>query len=205
MLNVSLQSALLLQVRSLQRGRDCLSCGRRYQKHTSVTLQEDDRIILRGRRNVKEKLGFDQSAKRPDCPIPSQTPVVGQALPCRGAGLAQFDCRRRSSSKKFSRIVAWTVVGSSLPDSGGASTTKRRQSGAMSRFQRALFVGRKIGAGDHCRGSVCTLAGPADRAASRISACPRCFPAPCTASPGTLHTARTLTPRRCPAIEPGAS
>src|SRR5471030_361275 len=41
---------------SLQRGRDCLSCGRRDQKYASVTLQDDDRSILLGRRSVKGKL-----------------------------------------------------------------------------------------------------------------------------------------------------
>ena len=55
---------------------------------------------------------------------------------------------RRSSSKKFSRTVACTVARSSLEGSGGASTTKRRPSGVMSRFQRELFVDRKSGAGD---------------------------------------------------------
>ena len=68
-----------------------------------------------------------------------QTILIGQTSPCSGAGRAQIDGRRRrSSSKKFSRMVAWTVAGSALLNSGGASTTKRRPSGAMSRFQRAL-------------------------------------------------------------------
>ena len=79
------------------------------------------------------------AGQRPYRRICSRTSRAGQTLPCCGDGLAQCaGRRRRNSSKKLSRIVAWTVVGSALLFSGEASTKKRRPSGAMSRFQSAL-------------------------------------------------------------------
>ena len=77
----------------------------------------------------------------------------GRELECSLTNLRLSDYlslgrRRRSSSKKFNRMVAWTVFGSSLPDSGGPSTKKRRSSGAISGPGQKQFgqcSGAKVG------------------------------------------------------------